>query len=128
MARRQREHHRLLEEVVPQGDVELARPHPGRAAQNERAVVDAFAAAPHCVAVWQQMSVFGVEEDLLDLSERHGLAALGRFPLAMGLLPGRYGPGRKLPPAVAAARLGPLDPEALTAAAAALAPAPSPSA
>lgn len=84
----------VLEALVAEGKVRAYG-----SSQNERDVAAAFAEAPHCVAIQQEMNVFGVEDDLLALCEARGLAALGRSPLAMGLLSGRYGAGRELPAA-----------------------------
>lgn len=62
-------------------------------------VVAAFAQGPHCVAVQQQLNVFGANDDALAACEERGLAALARSPLAMGLLTGKYRPGGPRPPA-----------------------------
>ncbi len=84
----------VLEALVAEGKVLAYGP-----SVNDPEVVAAFAEAPHCVAVQQQMNVFGVDEPLLAVCEERGLAAVARSPLAMGLLSGRYGPGAGLPPA-----------------------------
>ena len=60
-------------------------------------VVEAFAAAPHCVSVQQQVNVFGADGAALASCEARGLAVLARSPLAMGLLTGSYRPGGRRP-------------------------------
>jgi aryl-alcohol dehydrogenase-like predicted oxidoreductase len=62
-------------------------------------VVQAFAEGPHCVAVQQQLNVFGGNDEAIAVCEERGLAALARSPLAMGLLTGKYRPGGPMPPA-----------------------------
>jgi aryl-alcohol dehydrogenase-like predicted oxidoreductase len=59
--------------------------------------VEAFADGPHCVAVQQQLNVFGGNDEAIAACEDHGLAALARSPLAMGLLSGKYRPGGPMP-------------------------------
>ena len=60
-------------------------------------IVEAFAEGPHCVAVQQQLNVFGGNDAAIAACEEHGLAALARSPLAMGLLSGKYRPGGPMP-------------------------------
>ena len=60
-------------------------------------VVEAFAEGPHCVAVQQQLNVFGGNDEAIEVCEARGLAALARSPLAMGLLTGKYRPGGPMP-------------------------------
>jgi aryl-alcohol dehydrogenase-like predicted oxidoreductase len=60
-------------------------------------VVEAFAEGPHCVAVQQQLNVFGGNDAAIAACEERGLAALARSPLAMGLLTGKYRPGGPMP-------------------------------
>lgn len=62
-------------------------------------VVEAFAGGPHCVAVQQQLNVFGGNDPAIAACEERGLAALARSPLAMGLLTGKYRPGALMPAA-----------------------------
>ena len=81
-----------LEELVAEGKIRAY------GTSNESpAVVEAFARGHHCVSVQQQLNVFGVNEEALAACERHGLAALARSPLAMGLLTGKYRPGGPRP-------------------------------
>jgi aryl-alcohol dehydrogenase-like predicted oxidoreductase len=60
-------------------------------------VVDAFARAPHTVAVQTQVNVFGRGDAVLAAARRGGLAVLARSPLAMGLLTGSYDDVRRPP-------------------------------
>jgi aryl-alcohol dehydrogenase-like predicted oxidoreductase len=60
-------------------------------------VVEAFAEGPHCVAVQQQLNVFGGNDEAIAVCEERALAALARSPLAMGLLTGKYRPGGPMP-------------------------------
>ncbi len=57
---------------------------------DDLAQAEAFAGGAHCTAVQLQLNVLDDNADLLDLCERHDLAALCRSPLAMGLLGGKY--------------------------------------
>ena len=58
---------------------------------NEAAdVIDVFAKGAGCVAVQQQLNVFGANEAALARCEAHDLAVLARSPLAMGFLSGKY--------------------------------------
>jgi aryl-alcohol dehydrogenase-like predicted oxidoreductase len=58
---------------------------------NEAAdVIDVFAAGAGCVAVQQQLNVFGANDEALARCEAHDLAVLARSPLAMGFLSGKY--------------------------------------
>lgn len=59
----------------------------------------AFAAGPHCTAVQLELNVLGGRTPAVEVCERHDLAALGRSPLAMGLLSGRYSDGATRLPA-----------------------------
>lgn len=61
-------------------------------------IVPVFADGDHCVSVQTQVNVFGADEAVLEVCERRGLAAIARSPLAMGLLTGKYAPGRNVPP------------------------------
>jgi aryl-alcohol dehydrogenase-like predicted oxidoreductase len=53
-------------------------------------VIEVFAAGAGCVAVQQELNVFGANEDALARCEAHDLAVLARSPLAMGFLSGKY--------------------------------------
>ncbi len=62
-------------------------------------VIATVAAGGHCVAVQQQLNVFGADEPALAACDEHDLAVLARTPLAMGLLSGRYRTPDPLAPA-----------------------------
>jgi aryl-alcohol dehydrogenase-like predicted oxidoreductase len=62
-------------------------------------IVEVFAEGTHCVAVQQQLNVFGGNDAAIAVCEERGLAALARSPLAMGLLTGKYRPGGAMPAA-----------------------------
>jgi aryl-alcohol dehydrogenase-like predicted oxidoreductase len=83
----------VCEELVAAGKIR----HLGTA-QDAPEVIEVFARSPHCVAVQSQVNVFGWSTDVLDRARRHGLAALARSPLAMGLLSGRYSADRRPQP------------------------------
>jgi hypothetical protein len=59
----------------------------------------AFAAGPHCTAAQLELNVLGGRTPAVEVCERHDLAVLGRSPLAMGLLSGRYSEGATRLPA-----------------------------
>jgi aryl-alcohol dehydrogenase-like predicted oxidoreductase len=61
-------------------------------------VVRVFAKGEHCVAAQTQVNVFGADEEVLAICEERGLAVVARSPLAMGLLTGKYAPGKNVPP------------------------------
>jgi len=63
--------------------------------QDSPEVVETFARSPRCVSVQTQVNVFGWSSEVLSSARRHGLAALARSPLALGLLSGHYGPDRR---------------------------------
>jgi aryl-alcohol dehydrogenase-like predicted oxidoreductase len=84
----------VLETLVAEGKIRFYG-----TADESLEVVQAFAQGPHCVAVQQQLNVFGGNDEALAVCEERGLAALARSPLAMGLLTGKYRPGGALPPA-----------------------------
>src|SRR5919198_2321581 len=82
----------VLEALVAEGKVRFYG-----TADETLEIVEAFAQGPHCVAVQQQLNVFGGNDQALAVCEERGLAALARSPLAMGLLTGKYRPdGRTL--------------------------------
>ena len=58
---------------------------------------EAIAAGPRCTAVQVQLNVLDDNPAMLEVAERHDLAALCRSPLAMGLLGGRYTATSRLP-------------------------------
>ena len=84
----------VLEALVAEGKVRFYG-----TANEALEVVEAFAEGPHCVAVQQQLNVFGGNDEAIAVCEERGLAALARSPLAMGLLTGKYRPGGPMPPA-----------------------------
>ena len=61
-------------------------------------VVRVFAKGEHCVSVQTQLNVFGADEEVIRICEQEGLAVVARTPLAMGLLTGKYAPGKNVPP------------------------------
>jgi aryl-alcohol dehydrogenase-like predicted oxidoreductase len=83
----------VLEELVAEGKVRAYG-----TSNDLPEVVEVFAAGAHCVAVQQELNVFSANDEALALCEQHGLAAIARTPLAMGLLTGAYRPGGPLPP------------------------------
>ena len=84
----------VLEALVAEGKVRFYG-----TADETLEVVEAFAQGPHCVAVQQQLNVFGGNDQALAVCEERGLAALARSPLAMGLLTGKYRPDGRMPAA-----------------------------
>jgi aryl-alcohol dehydrogenase-like predicted oxidoreductase len=61
-------------------------------------VVRVFAKGEHCVSVQTQVNVFGADEEVIRICEQEGLSVVARTPLAMGLLTGKYAPGKNVPP------------------------------
>jgi aryl-alcohol dehydrogenase-like predicted oxidoreductase len=61
------------------------------------AVVEVFVRHEHCASAQHQCNVFGVDDAVLQLCERAGVASLSRSPLAMGLLTGKYARPGDLP-------------------------------
>jgi aryl-alcohol dehydrogenase-like predicted oxidoreductase len=55
-----------------------------------------FAQGPNCSAIQVELNVVDDAADVLAVCEEFNLAALNRGPLAMGLLTGKYTPGKKL--------------------------------
>ena len=82
----------LVEALVAEGKIRFYG-----TANEALEVVEAFAQAAHCVAVQQQLNVFGGNDEAIAACEERGLAALARSPLAMGLLTGKYRPGGPMP-------------------------------
>jgi aryl-alcohol dehydrogenase-like predicted oxidoreductase len=74
-----------LEELVSEGKI---RAYGWSTDFPERAEV--FAQGPHCSAVQLQLNVLDDNPAMIDLCEKHNLAALNRGPLAMGLLTDKY--------------------------------------
>ena len=83
-----------LEDLVDQGLVRWYG-----ISSDDPAAATAFAAGPHCTAVQLELNVLGGRTPAVEVCERHDLAALGRSPLAMGLLSGRYSDGTTRLPA-----------------------------
>ena len=81
-----------LEDLADEGLIDwygVSTDDPGQA--------EAIARGPRCTAVQVQLNVLDDNPAMLDLAERHDLAALCRSPLAMGLLGGRYTATSRLP-------------------------------
>jgi aryl-alcohol dehydrogenase-like predicted oxidoreductase len=57
----------------------------------------AFARGAHCAAIQVELNVIDDAPDVLAVCEEFDLAAINRGPLAMGLLTGKYVPGKTLP-------------------------------
>jgi len=51
---------------------------------------EVFAAGPHCASIQFQLNVLADNAAVIAVCEKHGLAAINRGPLAMGLLTGKY--------------------------------------
>lgn len=77
----------VLEELVKEGKIRTY----GWSTDRTDAIA-AFATAPHCSVVQQQLSVLDGNLELLALCERLNLASINRGPLGMGLLTGKYAP------------------------------------
>jgi aryl-alcohol dehydrogenase-like predicted oxidoreductase len=56
-----------------------------------------FAQGPNCSAIQVELNVVDDSPDVLAVCEEFDLAAINRGPLAMGLLTGKYPPGKMLP-------------------------------
>lgn len=56
-----------------------------------------FAQGPNCSAIQVELNVVDDAPDILAVCEEFNLAAINRGPLAMGLLTGKYTPGKTLP-------------------------------
>ncbi|MEU6390353.1 aldo/keto reductase [Streptomyces sp. NPDC046939] len=80
------------EEFVREG---LVRAYAWSTDDPERARV--FAKGPHCAAVQHRCNVLQDAPELLALCDELNLASINRSPLAMGLLGGGHGTGRRLP-------------------------------
>jgi aryl-alcohol dehydrogenase-like predicted oxidoreductase len=82
-----------LEELVSEGKIRAYG-----TSVDAPAVARVFAKGEHCAAVQTQVYVFGADEEVLAICEERGLAVAARSPLAMGLLTGKYAPGKNVPP------------------------------
>lgn len=56
-----------------------------------------FAQGANCSAIQVELNVIDDAPDILEICEEFNLAAINRGPLAMGLLTGKYTPGKTLP-------------------------------
>jgi len=59
--------------------------------------VKVFAEGPNCIAVQQQLNVFGGNDEILTLCKEKNLASVNRSPLAMGLLTGKFQESTRFP-------------------------------
>ena len=59
--------------------------------------VEVFAEGPNCIAVQQQLNVFGGSDEILALCQEKNLASINRGPLAMGLLTGKFQDSTRFP-------------------------------
>jgi aryl-alcohol dehydrogenase-like predicted oxidoreductase len=59
--------------------------------------VKVFAEGPNCIAVQQQLNIFGGNDEILALCEEKNLASINRSPLAMGLLTGKFQENSRFP-------------------------------
>jgi aryl-alcohol dehydrogenase-like predicted oxidoreductase len=82
-----------LEELVSEGKIRAYG-----TAVDAPEVARVFSEGEHCVAVQTQVNVFGADKEVLRICEERGLAMVCRSPLAMGLLTGKYAPGKNVPP------------------------------
>jgi aryl-alcohol dehydrogenase-like predicted oxidoreductase len=82
-----------LEELVEEGKIRAYG-----TAVDAPEVARVFAEGKHCASVQTQVNVFGADGEVLAICEDRGLAAVARSPLAMGLLTGKYAPGKNVPP------------------------------
>ncbi|MAU01229.1 MAG: aldo/keto reductase [Anaerolineaceae bacterium] len=55
-----------------------------------------FAQGPHCSAIEVELNVIDRNPEVTAVCEQYNLAAINRGPLAMGLLTGKYAPGKKV--------------------------------
>jgi aryl-alcohol dehydrogenase-like predicted oxidoreductase len=83
----------VLEELVTEGKIRAYG-----TSEDSSEVIRVFAEGEHCVSVQTQVNVFGADEEMLKVCEERGLAVVCRSPLAMGLLTGKYVPGKNVPP------------------------------
>lgn len=56
-----------------------------------------FAEGSNCIAVQQQLNIFGGNDEVLALCEGKNLASINRSPLAMGLLTGKFQENSRFP-------------------------------
>jgi aryl-alcohol dehydrogenase-like predicted oxidoreductase len=82
----------VLEELVGEGKIRFYG-----TSVDVPEVVRVFAKGEHCVSVQTQVNVFGADEEVIRICEQEGLAVVARTPLAMGLLTGKYAPGKNVP-------------------------------
>jgi aryl-alcohol dehydrogenase-like predicted oxidoreductase len=81
-----------LEELVESGKIRTygwSTDHPDRAR--------IFAEGPNCTAIQVALNVVEDAPEILAVCDEFDLAAINRHPLAMGLLTGKYAPGKILP-------------------------------
>ena len=74
-----------LEDLVKEGKIKAygwSTDFPDRA--------EVFASGPHCASIQFQLNVLTDNAAVIAVCEKHGLAAINRGPLAMGLLTGKY--------------------------------------
>ena len=83
----------VLEGLVAEGKVRYYG-----TSEDSPEVVGVFAEGEHCASVQTQVNVFGADEEILRTCKERGLAVVCRSPLAMGLLTGKYAPGKNVPP------------------------------
>jgi aryl-alcohol dehydrogenase-like predicted oxidoreductase len=81
-----------LEELVDEGHIRW-----WGVSTDDPEAAERFVPASHCTALQLQLNVLDDNAPMLDLCDRHDLAALCRSPLAMGLLGGRYNSSTTLP-------------------------------
>jgi aryl-alcohol dehydrogenase-like predicted oxidoreductase len=82
----------VLEELVTEGKIRAYG-----TSEDSSEVVRVFAEGEHCASVQTQVNVFGADEEMLSTCGERGLAVVCRSPLAMGLLTGKYVPGKNVP-------------------------------
>jgi len=59
--------------------------------------VKVFTEGPNCIAVQQQLNIFGGNNEILALCKEKNLASINRSPLAMGLLTGKFQESTRFP-------------------------------
>ena len=83
----------VLEDLVSEGKIRFYG-----TSEDTSEVLPVFAGGEHCASVQTQVNVFGADGEVRRICEERGLAMVCRSPLAMGLLTGKYAPGRSVPP------------------------------